>query len=232
MISGTTSLPLLINKQEHVKPIRQRSYVDNKRTFFFLKRGIDVLISSFVIACVLSWLTVIIAMFILLDSRGPVFFIQRRVGRAGKSFWCYKFRTMIINREADIKRADPNDPRITRFGKILRLYNIDELPQFLNVFLGQMSIVGPRPHMHADCNEFSKLIRGYKFRSLVKPGITGLAQAKGFHGPITHDEQFQKRFQWDAFYVRNASLELDLRIVQATVYRRIKLLINGPSLSE
>ena len=231
MISGITSLPLLINKQERLAPIRQRSYVDNKRMYFLLKRGIDLLISSFVIACVLSWLSILIAAFILLDSRGPVFFIQRRVGRAGKSFWCYKFRTMIINSEADTKRAEPNDTRITRFGKILRLYNIDELPQFLNVFLGQMSIVGPRPHMHADCNQFSTLIRGYKFRSLVKPGITGLAQAKGFHGPITYEEQFQKRFQWDAFYVRNASLELDLKIIQATIYRRIKLLITRSSLS-
>lgn len=231
MISATT-LPLPINKQERVEPIRQRSYVDNKPTYFFLKRSIDLIISSLIIAGVLSWLTVIIAIFIMLDSRGPVFFIQRRVGRAGKSFWCYKFRTMILNLEADTKRADPNDPRITRFGKLLRLYNIDELPQFLNVFLGQMSIVGPRPHMHADCNEFSKLIRGYKFRSFVKPGITGLAQAKGFHGPVTHDEQFQKRFQWDAFYVRNASMELDLRILQATVYRRITRLFNASSLSE
>ena len=190
----------------------------------------DVVVSFLVIVCVLSWLTLLIAAFVLLDSKGPVFFVQRRVGRAGKSFWCFKFRTMIVNSDADTRRADTNDPRITRLGKILRLYNIDELPQFLNVFLGQMSIVGPRPHMHADCNEFSKLISGYKFRSFVKPGITGLAQAKGFHGPVTDNDQFQKRFQWDAFYVRNASLELDMRIVQATLHRRIKLLFNGSSL--
>ena len=156
MISGTTSFPLLLNKQESIEPIQYRSYVDNKKVYFLAKRGIDVVISSFVIVCVLSWLTLIIALFIMLDSKGPVFFIQRRVGKAGRSFWCYKFRTMIINPDADTKRAGPNDRRITRLGKILRLSNIDELPQFFNVFLGEMSIVGPRPHMHADCNEFAK----------------------------------------------------------------------------
>ena len=123
------------------------------------------------------------------------------------------------------RRADPNDPRITRFGRTLRLSNIDELPQFFNVLLGQMSIVGPRPHMHSDCNEFSKFIKGYKFRTFVKPGITGWPRQR-LSGPVTDNEHFQKRFQWDAFYIRNASLELDVRIIHATALRRIKLLFN------
>ena len=227
MISGISSVPFPVSKPKSIAAAAHyRSYVDNKKIYFAIKRGVDVVISTLVIVGILSWLSIVIGLFILAGSRGPVFFVQRRVGKAGKSFWCYKFRTMVLNSDADIKRADSNDPRVTPFGRILRLYNIDELPQFFNVFLGQMSIVGPRPHMHADCNEFSKFIKDYKFRTFVKPGITGLAQAKGFHGPVTSDEQFQKRFQWDAFYVRNANLELDIRIINATVYRRIKLLFN------
>lgn len=232
MISGITSIPLPVSAQKSIEPTGYyRSYVDNKKIYFVIKRCIDVAISTLVILFVLSWLSIVVALFILADSKGPVFFVQRRVGKAGKTFRCYKFRTMVLNRDADTRRADPNDPRITRFGRVLRLYNIDELPQFLNVLLGEMSIVGPRPHMHSDCNEFSKFIKAYKFRTFVKPGITGLAQAKGFHGPVTDNEQFQMRFQWDAFYIRNASLPLDARIIHATVYRRIKLLINQPLVS-
>src|SRR5215204_27882 len=232
MICAISSVFFPVSNPKSIAPAAHyRSYVDNKKKYFVIKRCVDVAISALAIVLVLSWLSIVIALFILADSRGSVFFVQRRVGKAGKSFWCYKFRTMVLNRDADTKRADSNDPRITRFGRMLRLYNIDELPQFLNVFLGHMSIVGPRPHMHADCNEFSKFIKGYKFRTFVKPGITGLAQAKGFHGPVTDDEQFQKRFQWDAFYVRNANIELDIRIIHATVYRRIKLLFNRASVA-
>jgi putative colanic acid biosynthesis UDP-glucose lipid carrier transferase len=158
-----------------------------------------------------------------MDSKGPVFFVQRRVGRTGKSFPCFKFRTMIINAEADIKRADSNDARITRIGKILRRYNVDEFPQFVNVLLGHMSIVGPRPHMYSDCYEFAQSVPGYKFRTFVKPGITGMAQAKGFHGPVADPALIEKRFEWDAYYVRHASIELDVRIIRATALQRIKL---------
>ena len=230
MISGTTPISLPVTTQKSIEPAGYyRSYVDNRRTYFIIKRVVDVVVSFLVIVCVLSWLSIIVALFIVAESRGPVFFVQRRVGKAGKTFWCYKFRTMMLNRDADTKRADPNDPRITRFGRILRLTNIDELPQFFNVLAGQMSIVGPRPHMHADCNEFSKFIKGYKFRTFMKPGITGLAQAKGFHGPVIDNEHFQKRFQLDAFYIRNASLKLDARIIHATLFMRFKLLFNQPS---
>lgn len=232
MISGITPILLPATTQKSIDPTGYyRSYVDNRRTYFIIKRVVDVVISFIMIVCVLSWLSIIVALFIVAESRGPVFFVQRRVGRAGKTFWCYKFRTMMLNSDADTKRADPNDPRITRFGRMLRLTNIDELPQFFNVLVGQMSIVGPRPHMHADCNEFSKFIKGYKFRTFMKPGITGLAQAKGFHGPVINNEHFQKRFQLDAFYIRNASLKLDARIIHATLFMRFKLLLNQPSVN-
>ena len=224
MISGVTSIRVALPHQAVQKSIKNRAYIDNKKTFFVIKRLTDILISSFVIFFVLSWLTPIISFLIIIDSRGPVFFIQKRVGKGGKSFLCYKFRSMIMNPEADTVRAIPDDPRITRIGKLLRLYNIDELPQFFNVFFGQMSVVGPRPHMHSDCSDFSSFIPGYKFRNLVKPGITGLAQAKGLHGPASDSEMIERRFQWDAFYVRHASWELDLAIIHATIFRRVGLL--------
>jgi putative colanic acid biosynthesis UDP-glucose lipid carrier transferase len=121
-----------------------------------------------------------------------------------------------MNYEADILQASENDPRITRIGKFLRVTGLDEFPQFINVLLGQMSIVGPRPHMHADCNKFASAINGYKFRNLAKPGITGLAQIKGYKGPTKDFESIFHRYQFDAFYVRNANFWLDLRIVRKT----------------
>jgi putative colanic acid biosynthesis UDP-glucose lipid carrier transferase len=157
-----------------------------------------------------------------MDSKGPVFFLQKRVGRAGRIFTCYKLRTMIVNEQADVIPALENDYRITRVGKLIRRSNIDEFPQFFNILFGSMSVIGPRPHMIADCNRFSSAIPGYKFRNFVKPGITGLAQIKGFHGPAIHFETFFLRYQWDAFYVRNANFLLDLRIIRKTVFEHLQ----------
>jgi putative colanic acid biosynthesis UDP-glucose lipid carrier transferase len=123
---------------------------------------------------------------------------------------------MYINKDADIRQASENDPRITRVGSFLRVTGLDEFPQFFNVLLGQMSIVGPRPHMPADCNKFANTINGYKFRNLAKPGITGLAQIKGYRGPTKDFESIFHRYQFDAFYVRNANFWLDIRIVRKT----------------
>jgi putative colanic acid biosynthesis UDP-glucose lipid carrier transferase len=128
---------------------------------------------------------------------------------------------MHVNRECHSRTSVKNDHRITRLGRFLRRTNIDEFPQFLNVLKGEMSVIGPRPHMHADCSRFSQVVFGYKFRNLVKPGITGLAQVKGYHGPAITYESIFRRFQWDAFYVRNASFWLDLRILKQTILQRI-----------
>jgi len=128
---------------------------------------------------------------------------------------------MFPNDECNSRQAEKDDERITRVGRMLRKTNIDEFPQFINVLLGEMSLVGPRPHMYADCNRFSELVSGYKFRNMVKPGITGLAQVKGYHGPAITYESIFRRFQWDAFYVRNASLWLDLRIIKNTLLQRL-----------
>jgi putative colanic acid biosynthesis UDP-glucose lipid carrier transferase len=230
MISGTTTIPLTHSKQEIGEVIPQRLYVDSKKDYFVFKRVIDVGISVLLILFLLSWLFPIIAFLVVVGSRGPVFFVQRRVGRAGKGFRCYKFRTMIINAEADARPASTGDSRVTRIGKFLREYNVDELPQLFNVLFGHMSVVGPRPHMYSDCAAYSRIIPGYKFRTLVRPGITGLAQARGYHGPTTDEEFLQKRFQLDAYYVKNASIELDMKILYTTVSRRIELLFAKSSL--
>lgn len=201
-----------------------RSFLEYKRNYFFFKRVGDITLSFAVTILLLSWLIPIIAILIKLDSPGPVFFIQRRVGRWGKSFWCLKFRTMIVNELANMEQARENDSRITRVGKFLRRSNLDEFPQFINVLLGHMSIVGPRPHMHADCERFSKVIAHYKFRSLVRPGITGLAQIKGYRGPTRDFASIFHRYQFDSFYVRNANFWLDMRIIRKTAAQTFRQL--------
>lgn len=201
-----------------------RNYLTEKRNYFFFKRIFDIVLASLVVVFVLSWLFPIIALLIKLDSPGPVFFIQRRVGRWGRSFNCLKFRTMVVNDQANSKQAAENDSRITRVGNFLRKSNLDEFPQFLNVLMGQMSIVGPRPHMHSDCNAFSSVVHNYKFRNTVKPGITGLAQIKGYRGPTKNFESIFHRYQFDAFYIRNANFWLDMRIIRKTAGQTFRML--------
>ncbi len=220
---------LIINDhQSHLKVtggylvIGENNYIRSRKFFFLLKRMIDIVISLLVIVLILSWLIPIVGLIIILDSRGPVFFSQARVGRFGKSFRCLKFRTMYVNIEADFKQAEENDPRITRVGYFLRCANLDEFPQFINVLLGQMSIVGPRPHMYKDCRDFSKVVKEYKFRSLVKPGITGLAQVKGLRGPTENEKSIVERYKWDAFYVKNAGSLMDLRVIAFTAKQMFK----------
>ena len=187
-----------------------------KTLYFFAKRAFDITLSALVVIFILSWLTPLLAILIKIDSRGPVFFLQKRVGYLGKIFYCYKFRSMTLNKEADFKQATEYDYRITRLGKILRKSNLDELPQFINVLLGDMSIVGPRPHMLYDCLCFSYHIEGYKTRNIVRPGITGLAQIKGYRGVIQTRNCMTNRFVWDLLYIKNASFYLDLQIIRLT----------------
>jgi lipopolysaccharide/colanic/teichoic acid biosynthesis glycosyltransferase len=198
------------------KPKLLRNYVDNKPYYLFFKRLFDIVFAFFFLLIIGSWLLPFVALLILIDSRGPIFFFQQRVGLGGKTFRCIKFRTMIINAEANSKQAEPGDCRITRIGHFLRNSSLDELPQFVNVLAGHMSVVGPRPHMHSDCVRFSFLISEYKFRNFVKPGITGLAQVKGFRGPTGDFESVFHRYQYDAFYVRNCNFWLDARIIRRT----------------
>src|SRR5579872_1892578 len=205
--------------------VNLRVYIDSRRRYLLAKRIFDIAVSLFVLLFIFSWLFPILYVLIRLDSRGPVFFVQKRVGFLGRSFPCLKFRTMLVNEEANIKQATDDDPRITRMGRFLRNSNLNELPQFLNVLAGHMSIVGPRPHMYKDCASFSRVVDAYKFRNLMKPGITGLAQVKGYRGPARSFDKIFRRYQWDAFYVRNASFWLDLRIVHYTAMQTLSYLL-------
>jgi putative colanic acid biosynthesis UDP-glucose lipid carrier transferase len=202
-----------------------RSFVASRKKYLFFKRSFDILFSSLVILFVLSWLTPLVALLIKLDSKGPVFFQQRRIGKNGRYFQCLKFRSMIRNDEADERPADENDERITKVGRLLRQTNIDELPQFFNVLLGQMSVVGPRPHMVADCIRFSFIISSYSFRSLLRPGITGWAQVNGFHGPTSDYDSVIIRYYWDAMYIRKAGAWLDSKIIVKTLAQGLSNLV-------
>jgi putative colanic acid biosysnthesis UDP-glucose lipid carrier transferase len=183
----------------------------------FYKRTFDILFSSSVIIFLMSWLFPIIAIFIKTTSKGPIFFKQKRTGKNSRSFWCYKFRTMTINQEADTQQAIANDPRITKIGWFLRETGLDELPQFFNVLIGDMSVVGPRPHMLRHTKEFSQKVDRYMFRHSIKPGITGLAQAKGFRGEINTISCLVNRVKLDRFYVENWSLLFDFKIIVLTI---------------
>ena len=186
-----------------------------------VKRVFDVVFSLLVIILVLSWLTPILALLIKLESRGPVFFKQSRPGINEQEFFCYKFRSMQLN-ETTEKSVVKNDPRVTRIGKFIRKTSIDETPQFLNVLLGEMSVVGPRPHLWSQNNQYSTRIKKYIVRHYVKPGITGLAQVRGFRGEISTDEDMINRIKYDVFYIENWSLILDIKIIIQTVINIFK----------
>ena len=173
--------------------------------YFLVKRIFDLSVALLVIAGVLSWLLPLLALLIKLDSKGPVFFVQRRMGRYSQPFRCYKLRSMV-------------NGRITRLGGWLRHTHLDELPQFFNVLLGSMSVVGPRPYMPADCRSFEKIVPDGGFRHQVRPGITGLAQSRGLHDVYCDRAVILQRYRCDSYYVRNAGILLDLRILSRTFF--------------
>ncbi len=187
-----------------------------------VKRAFDILFSSMVIIFILSWLTPIIAILIKLESRGPVFFKQSRNGFNYKEFDCYKFRSMTPNKDAHLYQATRGDQRVTRIGKFIRKTSIDELPQFFNVLFGDMSVVGPRPHMVSHTNMYAKRIDKFMVRHFVKPGITGLAQISGFRGEVETDKDIIGRVKYDIFYIENWSLFLDLKIIFKTFMNAVK----------
>lgn len=225
----TTSLETTIyhqHKWEDEKAHTIRQYLEAHRGYLIFKRCTDIFVASVVILLVFPWLFPVMMVLIKIDSRGPIFFKQKRVGFLGRTFWCYKFRTMYVNDAADTRQAVRNDPRVTRVGQFLRNTGIDELPQFVNVLLGHMSIVGPRPHMLKDSRDFAEVVSNYKFRNLVRPGITGMSQVRGCRGPATTFASIFRRYQWDAYYVRNVSLMLDIRIMVETGFLMLTSLFN------
>lgn len=188
----------------------------DRLTIRVLKRAFDVIGAVIVIAIVFPWLIPIVGLCITMDSPGPIFFLQKRNGRNGAPFTCLKFRSMRLNRQSDIAPASQDDPRITRVGRIIRSYCIDEFPQFFNVLKGDMTLVGPRPHMIEENQIFSRSIPGYAFRFRVKPGITGLGQLQS-HTRGTRLERMTDRTYWDAFYMLNWSVKMEMKILLTTL---------------
>jgi len=185
------------------------------------KRFFDVVFSLIIIFGLLSWLVPLLAILIKLESPGPIFFKQGRPGIDEKEFFCYKFRSMQINKTTE-KEASKNDPRVTKIGRFMRKTSIDEMPQFLNVLMGDMSVVGPRPHLWSQNKAYGSKIKKYMVRHYVKPGITGLAQVRGFRGEIETDEDMINRIKYDVFYIENWSLILDIKIIVQTVINIFK----------
>jgi putative colanic acid biosynthesis UDP-glucose lipid carrier transferase len=183
------------------------------------KRALDIFFSLFMLIFVISWLYPIIGLIIKLESKGPIIFSQLRTGLNDHSFKCYKFRSMKTGPFDETKQATKNDSRITKLGAILRKTSIDEFPQFINVIKGEMSIVGPRPHMMQHTEKFSKLVEHYMIRQMLKPGITGWAQVNGFRGEITETDQLKMRIANDLWYLENWNIWLDIKIILMTGFK-------------
>jgi len=187
-----------------------------------IKRIVDVLLGSFLALILLPWLIPIVALLIKLDSRGPVFFLQERTGLNKKTFYCIKFRSMIVNKDANRLQVRPGDKRITRLGYFLRKFYIDELPQLINIIIGDMSLVGPRPHMLRHNVVYARIINNYHERHKVRPGLCGLAQLRGYHGMIQKKEDLVNRISSDLEYIEKWSLFRDFCIFFNTVFNVIK----------
>lgn len=185
------------------------------------KRMYDLIVASLVTLLILCWLVPLVGLAIVLNSPGPPFYIQLRTGRTGRRFYCMKFRTMYHDRNSVFRQATRNDPRVTRLGKFLRKTNLDEMPQFLNVLIGDMSIVGPRPHAVHHDQQFLDKLPNYLDRYNIKPGITGLAQVRGNRGGTTGPWDMEHRLKYDRFYIKNQSLGLDLKICWLTLLHMI-----------
>lgn len=213
---------LILDYYGYIPIISLRNIPLDQPTNKIIKRIFDILFSIFIILGLLSWLMPLLAVLIKIESKGPVFFKQKRNGLNYEEFYCYKFRSMRLNPLADLEQVQKNDPRVTKIGAFIRRTSIDELPQFFNVFLGNMSVVGPRPHMVSHTEMYAKSVDKFMVRHFIKPGITGLAQTNGFRGEVENDRDIRNRVKYDIFYLENWSLLLDLKIVILTVLNAIR----------
>jgi undecaprenyl-phosphate galactose phosphotransferase/putative colanic acid biosynthesis UDP-glucose lipid carrier transferase len=211
-----------LEKFDQLPPGNMVTITLDEPRYRFLKRSFDILFSLWVILFILSWLTPLLALLIKMDSKGPVFFVQLRSGQNDEQFKCIKFRTMFINKEADTHQAIKDDPRITRLGSFLRRTCLDEFPQFINVFLGSMSVVGPRPYMLRHREEYAKVIDKFMGRHYVKPGVTGQAQCMGYRGEIKNLADMENRVRLDRRYIETWSFWLDIKIIFLTIVTIIR----------
>ena len=216
-LSSFGSFPIITARREPLNEVQWR----------LVKRTFDILFSFIVTLFILIWLYPLILIFSMIFDKGPVFFLQERLGTKNKKFKCIKFRTMIYEKESidEFKPVVENDPRITKVGKFLRKYNLDELPQFINVFIGDMSVVGPRPHAILYNDFYSKIVDEIRLRQNVKPGITGWAQIHGLRGDVIDEEENRKRttkrIDYDLWYIENWSFGLDIQIIFLTIWQMI-----------
>jgi putative colanic acid biosynthesis UDP-glucose lipid carrier transferase len=206
------SVPIILLHNEPLASLKNR----------IIKRSFDILFSMFVVIFILSWLFPFLAILIKLDSKGPVLFKQKRTGLGKGEFNILKFRSMRMNKDSDKMQATKGDKRITALGAFLRKSNLDELPQFFNVLIGNMSVIGPRPHMLQHTAQYSALIRGYMVRHLAKPGLTGWAQVNGYRGETNKPGQMEGRVEHDVFYIENWSIYLDQKIFLRTITNMIR----------
>jgi putative colanic acid biosynthesis UDP-glucose lipid carrier transferase len=207
--------------------IKLRSEPLQQEYYQIVKRIIDITFCGFAFVFIFSWLFPIIAILVKISSSGPVFFKQQRWGKNGKLFMCYKFRSMRINmpevnEKNEFMQASKSDPRITKFGAFLRKSSLDELPQFINVLLGDMSVVGPRPHAHEHNLRTQDKINSYLVRHWIKPGVTGWAQVNGYRGETKTDEEMQNRINFDIWYIEKWTFWIDIKIIFITVYNIVR----------
>lgn len=207
------NVPLFVIREEPLSLLENR----------LVKRLFDLVVSGLFLCTLFPFIYLVVGLAIKCTSPGPIFFKQKRTGKNGVEFWCYKFRSMRVNAQSDSLQATKDDPRKTRLGSFLRKSNIDELPQLINVFRGDMSLVGPRPHMLRHTEQYSALIDKYMVRHLIKPGVTGWAQVNGFRGETRELWQMEGRVQRDVWYIEHWSFILDLYII----YKTIRNIIQG-----
>lgn len=210
----------MLSLDTHYKPLYVYTESHTRRRVDYHtigKRGFDICFSLLVTLFILSWLIPVLGILIKLDSPGPILFVQKRTGYKGTWFYCLKFRTMTHNPKAQFKQAQRQDNRVTRLGRFLRKSNLDEMPQFINVLVGQMSVIGPRPHAIQHDAQYWRVLPKYGSRYRTKPGITGLAQVRGCRGETDELRKMEHRVQFDRFYNRRKSLFLDLWICWLTV---------------
>jgi putative colanic acid biosynthesis UDP-glucose lipid carrier transferase len=224
MVTFTDFNTVPLTKMDNEKPVyKLENNVTQPIANRVMKRVFDIVIAAFVTSAVLVWLVPILGFLIRLSSPGPIIFLQTRTGRNGKPFLCFKFRTMKYEKGATFSQAKLKDSRVTKIGEFLRRTNLDEMPQFINVLLGDMSLVGPRPHPLLLDEQYWNKIDGYAHRYHVRPGITGLAQVRGARGETSKEHQMQHRVRYDQLYIRRQSPWLDVKICWWT----IKSMITG-----